>query len=137
MNSRLKTPITRIAWNAVVLLFEKGIAAAASFVYIPYTVQAVGIATFGQILLVISYIEIVSDLTSLLSWQMVLHYGAAPYREGRRADLYHVLRFGMWLDFLSGAVGYLIGEAGLWCLSSRLGWAAPSGDGYLPAVCLF
>ncbi|WP_025859922.1 lipopolysaccharide biosynthesis protein [Acetobacter papayae] len=125
MSNRIKTPITRIAWNAAVLLFEKGIAAAASFVYIPYTVQAVGIATFGQILLVISYIEIISDLTSLLSWQTVLHYGAAPYREGRRADLYHVLRFGMRLDFLSGAVGYLIGEGGLWCLSSWLGWAGP------------
>ncbi len=120
--NRDKKPLRRIIGNALNLLLERGIYAVCSFVYIPYTVQAIGLEAFGYMLLVTTYVAVIMDLTNLVSWKMVLHYGTAPFHAGNRQQFYQVLRFGAQLDLLSAAAGYLVGLAGIALFSQHMGW---------------
>ncbi|MBB3103572.1 lipopolysaccharide biosynthesis protein [Azomonas macrocytogenes] len=122
MNNQEQKSLHRIIKNAMTLLLEKGIYAVCSFIYIPYTVHAIGLSSFGYMLLVITYIGIIGDITNLVSWKTVLHYGTAPFHNGNRHQFYQVLRFAAQLDLLSAIAGYAVGILGIMLFSSYFDW---------------
>lgn len=108
--------------NTGVLAGGRIVNAVFSFVYIAWTVRALGLETFGVMLLITTFASLVSDLTHLHSWQTLLHYGARYLRRGRPGTFSSVLAFCIRSDMLSASAGAVTGIAGVLLFSSLMGW---------------
>src|SRR3546814_7365192 len=62
--------------------------------------RALGIHAFGILILVHAFAEAVKDLAGFQSWQVVLHYGTHPMKEGNLPLFQRVLRFSLMLDLI-------------------------------------
>lgn len=122
MRRRETTPFSRIMGNTSIIIAGRILNAVCSFIFIPWTVQSIGLTAFGQFLLVTAYVILVSDITHLQSWQPLLHYGSAPFRAGEERKFHTVLAFCIRADFLSGFVGMVVGLAGIALFGTLLGW---------------
>lgn len=108
--------------NTTIIVLGRVLNAICSFIYIPWTVQTIGLGSFGQMLLVISYCMLVSDITHLHSWQPLLHFGTASFREKDNRSFYQILTFCMRSDFMSGLAGLCVGVLGIIAFSRTMGW---------------
>lgn len=117
-----QSAFSRIMGNTTITVFGRILNAICSFVYIPWTVQTIGLSSFGQMLLVISYCMLVSDITHLHSWQPLLHFGTASYEEKNSRRFYQILAFCMRSDFISGLTGMGVGIFGILLFSHTMGW---------------
>lgn len=116
--------LRRVLGNAGKLLGGRTLNAGVSLGYTAVAARALGLHTFGVLVLIHAFAQLLGDLVKFQSWQTVLQYGAAPLAEGRRADLHRVLRFTVMLDVASGGVGAIVGVAVALAFGPHLGWTA-------------
>ncbi|WP_278367292.1 lipopolysaccharide biosynthesis protein [Acetobacter orientalis] len=117
-----QSAFSRIMGNTTITVIGRILNAICSFIYIPWTVQTIGLSGFGQMLLVISYCMLVSDITHLHSWQPLLHFGTASFKEKDNRSFYQILAFCMRSDFISGLTGMCMGLVGIMLFSHTMGW---------------
>jgi O-antigen/teichoic acid export membrane protein len=117
-----KDSLRAIFGNAGVLLGGKGFNALLSLGYLAAAGRALGAEQFGLLVMVHAYALAISDLSKFQSWQVVLHYGHAPYTQGRLHDLQRVLRFSTLLDVISAVAGLLLAWAGIALFGDWLNW---------------
>jgi O-antigen/teichoic acid export membrane protein len=108
--------------NAAVLLGGKSLNAPLSLAYMAVAARALGVHDLGLVVLVNAFAQSVGFLVRFDSWQAVIHYGAAPLAEGRRADFHRILRFSTRLDVLAAVAGVAIGLVGAAFGGRLLGW---------------
>ncbi|WP_165759948.1 lipopolysaccharide biosynthesis protein [Acetobacter cibinongensis] len=117
-----KTAFSRIISNTSIIVLGRVLNAVCSFIYIPWTVQTIGLTGFGQLLLITSYLMLVSDITHLHSWQPLLHFGTSSYKEKNHREFHQILGFCMRSDFISGLTGMIVGIGGVMLFSRTMGW---------------
>ncbi|WP_336760954.1 lipopolysaccharide biosynthesis protein [Asaia sp. VD9] len=124
MASEQRSALHRIFSNTGFLISSRIINALCSFAYVAWAAHTLGLATFGVLLLITTFVTLVSDMTHLQSWQTLLHYGAAAFEARDRKRFMPVLGYCMRSDMLSGAVG-LVGGIIVIALvgSTLLGWS--------------
>jgi len=76
---------------------------------IALTARALGLTSFGVLILIHAFAQFLGETVKFQSWQTVLHYGARPLAEERAADFGKVLRFTLALDAIGAIVGVAVG----------------------------
>jgi len=112
--------------NAGVLLSGKGFNALLSLGYLAFAARALGVESFGVLVLVHVFAQAVSDISKFQSWQVVLHHGHGPLERGEIEPLQRVLRFSFTLDLFSAVVGVLIAITGVLFFGDWLNWPQAS-----------
>lgn len=119
--------LRRMLVNAGKLLGGRTVNAVLSLGYTALAARALGVETFGILVLIHAFAQFLGDVVKFQSWQTVLQYGAAPLAEGRTADLQRVIRFTAMLDVISGVAGAAIGAVIALAFGQQLGWSAAHG----------
>lgn len=117
-----KSAFSRIISNTSIIAVGRVLNAVCSFIYIPWTVKTIGLDAFGQLLLITSYVMLISDITHLHSWQPLLHFGTTPFQERKHRYFHQILAFCMRSDLISGLFGVIVGIAGILLFSHVMGW---------------
>ncbi len=129
--------LRRLFGNASFLLSGKLVNGLLSLGYLAFAARGLGVETFGILVILYTYVQIVGDIVRFQSWQAVLTYGTSALQDGRSSDLRGIVRFAVKLD----VIGIL---SGLGVALSILPFAAPylhlhgdtlsSAMRYVPAV---
>ncbi|MES2683503.1 MAG: lipopolysaccharide biosynthesis protein [Pseudomonadota bacterium] len=114
----------QIISNAGILLGGKATNAVLGLATVALAARALGIETFGVLVLVHAYVQTVGDIAKFQSWQALLNYGTAAFDEKRFGHFHRVLRFSLLLDGISGLAGLAIALAGVLLIGGGLGWPA-------------
>lgn len=115
-------PFRQILANAGILLGGKALNGGLSLGATAIAARALGVETFGLLVLIHAYVQTIGEIAKFQSWQALLQYGTAPLLEGRRADFQRVLRFSLLLDAISGVGGIVIALVGIQLIGGALGW---------------
>lgn len=111
----------RVLSNAAVLLGGRVANAVMGLAAIALTARALGLTSFGVLILIHAFAQFLGETVKFQSWQTVLHYGARPLAEGRPADFGKVLRFTLALDAIGAIVGVAVGLIATLAFGDRLG----------------
>jgi len=114
----------RVLANAGLLLGGRTVNALVSLAYIALAGRTLGVTTFGVLVLINAFAQFVGEVAKFQSWQTVLHFGATPFGEGRRADFQRVVRFSLFLDVTSAIAGAALGAVAVLFLGVHLGLPA-------------
>lgn len=129
--------LRRVVANAGMLLGGRTVNAALGLAAVAIAARALGAREMGVLVLVQAFAQFLGEVVKFQSWQTILHYGAAPLQEGRRADFQRVLRFSLTLDGGSTLLGVAVGIVGSVLFAQRLGWGmaeAPAAALYMATV---
>ncbi len=107
--------------NTSYLAVSKGVAAVAGLATLAFAGRGLGLAQFGILVLIVSYVQAASGLTKFQSWQMIIRYGGAGLATGKDSQFRRAVGFGLGLDISSGLVGFLIAIALLPLIGPWLG----------------
>lgn len=99
---------SRIMSNTALLISSRIINAICSFVYVAWAAQALGLANFGYLLLVTTFVSLICDITHLQSWQCLLHYGTSFFEKKEFSKFHDILAFCIRSDFISGLIGAVV-----------------------------
>ncbi|QDH16744.1 lipopolysaccharide biosynthesis protein [Swingsia samuiensis] len=102
---RSETTFQRIISNTGILAISRIVNAALSFIYIPLSIQALGLTEYGYLLIIIEFVTLVSDITQLKSWQTLLHYGTDFWKHKNIAAFQHILGLSIRFDLISSFAG--------------------------------
>ena len=91
--------------NTSYLAVSKGVAAVASIVTLAFTGRALGLESFGLLILIASYAQAANGLSKFQSWQLVIRYGGAALARGDEASFKRASSFALGLDLTSGLLG--------------------------------
>ncbi len=83
-------------------------AAALSVGTVAIAAHALGVAQFGVLALVSSFVQAIERLVSFQSWQPIIRYGANLREAGKLGELKSLLKFALMLDFVAAAASWLI-----------------------------
>lgn len=108
--------------NAAVLLGGKGFNAVATVATLALAARALGVETFGLLVLVNTFALAVADLAKFQTWQLILQYGQGALERDERAGFQPVLRFALGLDLLSGLAGLIAALAAIAFAWPWLNW---------------
>lgn len=103
--------LRRVLANAGLLLGGRTVNALVSLGYMALAARGLGVASFGVLVLVNTLAQFIGDVVKFQSWQTVLHFGAAPFTDGRRDDFQRVVKFSLVLDLASAVAGVALGMA--------------------------
>ncbi len=97
--------------NTSYLAISKGVAAVASLATLAFAGRGLGLATFGMLILIVSYSQAASGLSRFQSWQIVIRYGGRVDDPDHQADFKTATGFAFALDVVSGLVGMVVAIA--------------------------
>lgn len=125
--------LRRVVTNAGMLLGGRSVNAVLGLAAIAIAARALGAAELGVLVLIQAFSQFLGDVVKFQSWQTILHFGARPLAEGRKADFQRVLRFSLILDLGSTILGVVVGVVGAILFAGVLGWGAKEA----PAAALY
>ncbi|MCJ8352819.1 lipopolysaccharide biosynthesis protein [Novacetimonas hansenii] len=131
--------LKRIFGNTGFLVAGRATNAVCSFLYMAWSVRALGLSQFGVLMLVTTFGSAISSATHLPSWQPLLHYGTDPFVKGDLPRFGRLLSFCMRADLLSGATGALVGMLGVGLFGTSMGWPQTDQVGamvYMLTICV-
>ena len=111
--------------NTSYLAVSKGVAAVASIATLAFTGRALGLETFGLLILIASYAQAANGLSKFQSWQLVIRYGGAALAKGDEPSFKRASSFALGLDLTSGLLGMI---AALLLLPLIGGWFGIGDD---------
>ena len=111
--------------NTSYLAVSNVVAAVASLATLAFAGRGLGLATFGMLILIVSYSQAASGLSRFQSWQVIIRYGGRVADPDRVADFKTATGFAFALDLSSGLIGMVVAIA-LLPLVGR--WFGLSGD---------
>jgi len=134
-NVRTRRPRGHLAWledgilprmmrNSLVLLGGKGANALLSLATTALAVRALGLESYGVLVLIHTFAIMVARISKFQSWQAVLRYGVPVLQEGRVGDFVRLVRFTLLLDIGSGVVAATAAVGGAFIFGPLLGWPA-------------
>ncbi|QDH15154.1 lipopolysaccharide biosynthesis protein [Oecophyllibacter saccharovorans] len=92
-----------------------------SLIALVCTTHGLSAGAFGVLTLISSYALSVTAFGSFQSWQVVLHYGAVPWKDGQRGRVVNTIRFAFGLDLTAGLVSMAVAMAALLLFGHKLG----------------
>lgn len=117
-------PLRRLFGNAALLIGGRSMNGVLNLAAMSLIVRAVGLETFGALVLVHSFASAVADVSKFQSWQAVLRYGTPALEAGRLVDFRRLIKLTVLLDLASTAVGIAGAVIAVPFLAERFGWPA-------------
>ncbi|WP_051352924.1 lipopolysaccharide biosynthesis protein [Picosynechococcus sp. NKBG15041c] len=117
--------LRKILKNFSWLLCGQVLMAIANFGYLSLTAHALGVSTFGQLILVRAYMELIIGLTTFQSWQALIRYGADYLKHQDHLSFQNLLKLTTCLDLLGSLGGYLIAVGAAPLVGPLVGWDLP------------
>ena len=114
--------LRRLFGNVLVLLGGKAFNALFSLGTMTLAVRALGLETYGVLILIHAFAMTAADLGKFQSWQAVLRYGTSAVKEDRLDDFRRLIRFTLLLDAGSALAATVVAMTGAWLIGPRLGW---------------
>lgn len=125
--------LRNIIVNAGWLLGGKGFGGVLSTIYLAVATRALGVEGFGRFALALGIAQTVAALATFQSWQVIVRYGMPHMHAGDSEALARLLRFGVWLDVASAAIGAVLVAVVFLLLGPRFGW---TGEEQIQALIL-
>jgi O-antigen/teichoic acid export membrane protein len=110
--------------NAGYLLGGRAAGGVLGFATTLLAARALGLEGFGILLLIHAFAGSACAVTRLQSWQPLLQFGSAPFREGDEEGFQSLLRHCILLDGAGALAGVAIGMPIAWMAGAALGWGA-------------
>ncbi len=112
----------RIFKNASLLFGANALASVAGLASLVLTTRVLGPDGFGLLILMGSYVAIVSTLVNFKSWQAIIKFGTVALEEDDAPKFLRLLKFGFMLDALTAALGALFAIVGAPLVGRWFGW---------------
>ena len=112
----------RILKNFSWLLGGQVFMAVANLGYLSLIAHSLGVESFGRLILVRTYIEVIVGLTTFQSWQALIRYGASFLQQKNTKALQHLIKLTTLLDVLGSLAGFLIAVIAAPYVGSLVGW---------------
>lgn len=125
--------LRRLFGNASWLLGGKSLNAVFGLAALAIGARALGVETFGVLVLIHSFTQAVGEIAKFQSWQAVIRYGTPALQSGNRGDFQRLLRFTVMLDGISAVLGMVLSVVLAWALASYFGWP----EAVVPAAMLY
>ncbi len=110
-----------MARNTGLLIGGKSVVGVLSLAYAALAVRALGIEAFGQLILIHTFVQAVSELVKFETWQPILRYGTPAIHENRIGDLQRLIKFSLVLDVASSVLGTGIAALGIYVFGGLIG----------------
>ena len=114
----------RVARNLWWLLGSQGFTAALSIVYFGIAARSLGPRGFGEFTLVLTYGQLIANLTQFQSWKGVIRFGAVHLERGQRSELARLGGFMAVLDWSTAIVGALLAVIAVPLVGPLLHWSS-------------
>lgn len=109
--------------NAGLLLSGKVMTGLLGLAYLGITARALGVEAFGVLVLVQTYVQVLSGVTTFKSWHAVIRYGALCLEQERPADFHQLIRFTTLLDIAGVLIGAGLGYVAVPWVGDWLNWS--------------
>lgn len=114
--------LVRTGRNFGWLAGSAGFSAVASILYVALTARTLGPAAFGAFALIMTYGELLANLSQFQSWKALTSFGAALQMAGERARLGRLFAYAASADALGAIGGTLLGLVGVRLIGPWLHW---------------
>ncbi|NGO54313.1 lipopolysaccharide biosynthesis protein [Allomesorhizobium camelthorni] len=85
--------------------------------------RALGLESYGQLALVLTFTRVIERIVSFQSWQPIIKYGASLTKPEQRDDLRAILKFGLLLDIGSALCAWVVALTLVFGAAWFLGWS--------------
>jgi O-antigen/teichoic acid export membrane protein len=116
--------LRRMLGNTLVLLGGKALNALLSLGSMALAVRALGLESYGVLVLIHTFAIAVANVGTFQSWQAILRYGTPALEEGRFGDFGRLVRFTLLLDCGSAIAATGAAVGGAFLVGPLLGWPA-------------
>ena len=113
----------RIFKNAGLMLSGRVATGIFSLGTLSLAAQGLGVEKFGILVLIQSYVLVITALTTFQSWQAVIRYGADCLSQNNTPALQALIKFTTLLDVIGVIVGSLVGYFVAPIVGSYVGWS--------------
>ncbi|MEQ9449841.1 MAG: oligosaccharide flippase family protein, partial [Rhodospirillaceae bacterium] len=113
----------RIFKNAGLMLSGRATTGLLSLATLSVAAQALGVEQFGVLILVQTYVLVITALTTFQSWQAVIRYGAVCLEGNNTGALQALVKFTSLLDLAGVIVGSLVGYFAAPLVGPYVGWS--------------
>ncbi|MAG33533.1 MAG: teichoic acid transporter [Deltaproteobacteria bacterium] len=115
-------PLRRLLANASLLIGGRSLNGLFNLAAMTLIVRAVGLETFGSLVLVHAFANTIGDLAKFQSWQAVLRYGTPALEAERFTDFRRLVKLTVMLDLGSALFGIGAAWVAAPLLAPHLGW---------------
>lgn len=129
--------LRRLFGNASWLMGGKSVNAVFGLAALAIGARALGVETFGVLILIHTFALAMGELAKFQSWQAVLRYGTPAVQAGEIVDFQRLIRFTVLLDAGSAVLGMALSVGLVWLVTPHLGWGeemAPAAMVYITSV---
>lgn len=115
--------LVRVFRNSSWLFSAKGVGAILSIFYLAILTRTLGVAGFGEFMVIVGAIQVLTAVLKLQTWQAVVQYGVPYLLAGQHQAFRKLSAQNFWIEFLGG----LAACGALWLMlpygASQFGWS--------------
>ncbi|WP_339688797.1 oligosaccharide flippase family protein [uncultured Parasphingorhabdus sp.] len=124
--SRSEDSLVRVFRNSSWLFSAKGLGAILSIFYLAILTRTLGVAGFGEFMVIVGAVQVLTAVLKLQTWQAVVQFGVPFLLAGQHRAFRKLSAQNFWIEFLGG----LAACAALWLMlpygASQFGWSDPT-----------
>ena len=123
--SRSEDSLVRVFRNSSWLFSAKGVGAILSIFYLAILTRTLGVAGFGEFMVIVGAVQVLTAVLKLQTWQAVVQFGV-PYLLAGQDRAFRKLS---WQNFWIELIGGIVACGALWLMlpygASQFGWTDP------------
>ena len=117
--------LVRVFRNSSWLFSAKGVGAVLSIFYLAILTRTLGVAGFGEFMVIVGAIQVLTAILKLQTWQAVVQFGVPYLLAGQHQAFRKLSTQNFWIELIGG----LVACAALWLMlpygASQFGWSDP------------
>ncbi len=117
--------LIRVFRNSSWLFSAKGVGAVLSIFYLAILTRSLGVAGFGEFMVIVGAIQVMAAILKLQTWQAVVQFGVPYLLAGQHRAFRKLSVQNFWIELIGG----LVACAALWLMlpygAAQFGWNAP------------
>ncbi len=117
--------LIRVFRNSSWLFSAKGVGAILSIFYLAILTRTLGVAGFGEFMVIVGAIQVLTAILKLQTWQAVVQFGVPYLLAGQHQAFRKLSAQNFWIEFIGG----LVACGALWLMlpygAAQFGWNAP------------
>ncbi|AMO70640.1 lipopolysaccharide biosynthesis protein [Sphingorhabdus sp. M41] len=118
--------LVRVFRNSSWLFSAKGVGAILSIFYLAILTRTLGVAGFGEFMVIVGAVQVLTAILKLQTWQAVVQFGVPYLLAGQNKAFRKLSAQNFWIEFLGGLVACGV----LWLMlpygASQFGWNSPT-----------
>lgn len=117
--------LVRVFRNSSWLFSAKGVGAILSIFYLAILTRSLGVAGFGEFMVIVGAIQVLTAILKLQTWQAVVQFGVPYLLAGQQQAFRKLSTQNFWIEFIGG----LAACGALWLMlpygAAEFGWSKP------------